>query len=437
MKIPIDGIIKPINRCFSLLTFFNLGGIKLDLRANVVEKRGTLQVVVTYKDEFGKPRQKWRDTKLKSKGNKKRANKIKEEFLDEVENDLLQEKEKSQYYFDWEKEEEVTTFYDYLKDYLKVAKQNISEITYIGYEKYVKNRIGEFFAPSELPLTELRPVHLQKFYQSILDDGCKANTVIHYHAFIRKALQHAVNTELIPHNVADRVEKPRKQQYIHKFYNSEEIDELLTVSVGEKIHLVFLMTAFYGLRRSEVLGLKWNVMDFVNKKFKINHVVLENSYDYGELIKRDQTKNDPSYRSMPLVERIEKELVRQAEWQQKNRELFGDEYHEEDSEYIFTMEDGRLMNPSYVTSRTRVLMEQNHLRVIRFHDLRHTNASIMLDNGQDMKRIQEWLGHASFSTTANLYAHLTPGFKTEAASSLERAFGFKEDTKKEPDPTKE
>ncbi|WP_274661744.1 tyrosine-type recombinase/integrase [Enterococcus lactis] len=408
----------------------------MDLRANIVEKRGTLQVVITYKDVLGVSRQRWRDTKLKKKGNKKRAEKIKDAFLLEVEQELLEKEREPKNRFEWEKKVEIT-FFDFLKDSLKIAKQNISELTYISYEKCVETRIKDFFKASQLPLTELRPIHLQKFYQSILDDGCTANTAIHYHAYIRKALQHAVNMDYIPNNVADRVDKPRKKQFIPQFYSSAEVEELLDAVQGEKVRLVILMTAFYGLRRSEVLGLKWSALDFVNKKFKINHVVLENPYNYGVLIKKDQTKNDPSYRSMPLVEEIERELVQQAKWQQENRELFGDQYKEEDSEYIFTMEDGRLMTPSYISKRTKKLMRKNHLRVIRFHDLRHSNASIMLDNGQDMKRIQEWLGHASFSTTANLYAHLTPGFKNEAASSLEKVFGFdKKDTKKEPHSSK-
>ncbi|HAP8920215.1 TPA: tyrosine-type recombinase/integrase, partial [Enterococcus faecium] len=98
----------------------------------------------------------------------------------------------------------------------------------------------------------------------------------------------------------------------------------------------------------------------------------------------------------------------------------------EDNEYVFTMEDGRLMKPQYVTHRLSKLIKKNGLKKIRFHDLRHSNASIMLDSGQNMKSIQEWLGHASYSTTANLYTHLTAGVKDRAAEALENAFGFKE-----------
>ncbi|MFB5374595.1 tyrosine-type recombinase/integrase [Enterococcus faecalis] len=390
----------------------------MKLRANIVEKRGTLHVVVTYKDEIGKPRQKWRDTKLKKKGNKKRAEKIKEDFLKEVEEQLGQTtpSKKVDSLLDNRKD---LLFYDYLVEYLDVVEKEVSFSTFIGYKKYVEKRIKTFFEPSKLLLTDLRPAHLQKYYQQILDDGCTTNTVIHYHAFLRKALQNALINELCDVNIADRVKRPRKNHFMQKFYNSEEVLELIRAAQGEKIRLVIILTAFYGLRRSEVLGLKWQAIDFVNKKITINHVVTDNPEDNSNPLRLDRTKNSTSYRTLPLVESIEKELVAWAKWQQSNRKYYGKEYYEDDNEYLFTMEDGHLMKPGYLTHRLTKIMKKNNLRVIRFHDLRHSNASILLANGQDMKKIQEWLGHASYTTTANLYTHLSADFKNEAASSLE------------------
>ncbi|MFZ4355709.1 site-specific integrase, partial [Enterococcus gallinarum] len=98
-----------------------------------------------------------------------------------------------------------------------------------------------------------------------------------------------------------------------------------------------LLTAFYGLRRSEVLGLKWSAIDFLNKKIMINHVIIENPENMSQLIKKDQTKNSSSYRTLPLVETIERALVNQAKWQQDNRILLGEDYILKDSEYVFTM----------------------------------------------------------------------------------------------------
>lgn len=155
------------------------------------------------------------------------------------------------------------------------------------------------------------------------------------------------------------------------------------------------------------------------KKITINHVVTDNPADYSNPLRLNRTKNSTSYRTLPLVEGIEKELVNWAKWQQSNRKDYGKEYHEDDNEYLFTMEDGHLMKPTYITHRLNKIMKKNNLRVIRFHDLRHSNASILLANVQDMKKIQEWLGHASYTTTANLYTHLNANFKTEVASSLE------------------
>ena len=327
----------------------------MKLRANIIEKRGTLQVIVSYKDSNGKIRQKWKDTKLKKKGNKKRAEKIRDEFLLELESQLAMECECAN---------PDLLFYDYLLNYLEVSKKQVAFNTYVGYKHYVHNRIYKFFYPKKIKLNRLKPYHLQDFYQYILSE--------------------------------------------------------------EKLYLVVLLTAFYGLRRSEVLGLKWSAIDFLNKKIMINHVIIENPENMSQLIKKDQTKNSSSYRTLPLVETIERALVNQAKWQQDNRILLGEDYILKDSEYVFTMEDGGLMKPQYVTHRLSKLIKKNGLKKIRFHDLRHSNASIMLDSGQNMKSIQEWLGHASYSTTANLYTHLTAGVKERAAEALENAFGFKE-----------
>ena len=356
----------------------------MKLRANIIEKRGTLQVIVSYKDSNGKIRQKWKDTKLKKKGNKKRAEKIRDEFLLELESQLAMECKCAN---------PDLLFYDYLLNYLEVSKKQVAFNTYVGYKHYVHNRIYKFFYPKKIKLNRLKPYHLQDFYQYMLNDDCTANTVIHYHAFIRKALQEAVITELISTNVADKVRKPKKKQFVSQVYNQHEILKLL---------------------------------DFLNKKIMINHVIIENPENMSQLIKKDQTKNSSSYRTLPLVETIERALVNQAKWQQDNRILLGEDYILKDSEYVFTLEDGRLMKPQYVTHRLSKLIKKNGLKKIRFHDLRHSNASIMLDSGQNMKSIQEWLGHASYSTTANLYTHLTAGVKERAAEALENAFGFKE-----------
>lgn len=394
-----------------------------------MEKRGTLQVVLSYTDENGKNRQKWRDTKLKPKGNKKRAEKIRDEFLKEFEEQLIREEEELLNPID-EPVKEIG-FFDYLVEYLETCRMHVEETTYIGYKKYLNGRIKDFFEPTHILLKDLKPRHLQKFYQSILDDKCTANTVIHYHAFIRKALQEAIINELIEVNVADRVKKPKRKQFISQVYNQDEVLELLDAIVGEKIHPVVLLTAFYGLRRSEVIGLRWSSIDFVNKKITINHVVIEDPEDMGRLIKKDRTKNDSSYRTLPLVESIEKIFVAQARWQENNRRLLGKDYKTEDSDYVFTMEYGSLMKPQYLSHRLQKLIKRYGLKKIRFHDLRHSNASIMLDNGQNMKEIQEWLGHASYSTTANLYTHLTTGTKDKAANNLENIFGFAQnETKK-------
>ncbi len=404
------------------MPFSVLGGFELKLRANIVEKRGTLQVVVTLKDDFGKTSQRWRDTKLKKKGNKKRAERIKDQFISEIEQEIAVKQED---YLVLKQERTETTFVDYLYSYLETAKPQLSKTSYFSYKRYIDIRIKEYFGPSGIMLSDLKPVHLQRFYQKILDDGCTGNTALHYHAFIRKALQEAFMTEQIDKNIADRVRRPKKNSFVPNFYTKDDVLKLLQIFKGEKLYPIILLTVFYGFRRSEVLGLKWDAIDFVNKTITIKHVVLENKEDLTTVLKEDRTKNASSYRSVPLIETVEEELVKLARWKEKNKKLFGAEYNYEDDDYLFTMENGNIIRPDFVSKRFAKVIKRNNIKRIRFHDLRHTTASIMIGNGEHMKKVQEWLGHASYTTTANLYAHLDPSFKSASAENLANTFGFK------------
>lgn len=389
----------------------------MNITASLQIKNNIYQVVLNYKDINGKRKQKWFSTGLSQKGNNKRlANQKMQEILADFKESLNNESTNNS-------TDKLLTAY--LQEWLLSIKNTIEENTYDSY-KVIVNKICDYFEDKQLLLKDLKPVHIQEFYTTLYEKKLTGNTVLHYHNVIRKSLQTALKLDLILSNPADKIERPKKEQYIGTFYSQAELNTLFSLIKDDPLKIVIYLASFYGLRRSEVLGLKWSAIDFLNKKIMINHVIIENPENMSQLIKKDQTKNSSSYRTLPLVETIERALVNQAKWQQDNRILLGEDYILKDSEYVFTMEDGRLMKPQYVTHRLSKLIKKNGLKKIRFHDLRHSNASIMLDSGQNMKSIQEWLGHASYSTTANLYTHLTAGVKERAAEALENAFGFKE-----------
>ena len=131
-------------------------------------------------------------------------------------------------------------------------------------------------------------------------------------------------------------------------------------------------------------------------------------------------------RTLPLVDFVKKRLIELADEQQRFKELCGRSYTTKYEEYICVDQLGYLISPDYVTRHFKVFLAENNLREIRFHDLRHSCASMLLSNGVQMKQIQEWLGHSDFSTTANIYAHLDYSSKISSASAMLSGLGIAE-----------
>ncbi len=200
--------------------------------------------------------------------------------------------------------------------------------------------------------------------------------------------------------------------------------ELSTYSGYEqqlKIELVVLLTAFYGLRRSEVIGLKWSAFDFNHNCFSIRHTVTTcNVKGERVTIKKDKAKNKSSLRTYPLIPFLKERLLEAKKQQEENRKLCGRAYNKEYLGYVCVDVIGNLIKPNYVSSTFGKLLAKNNLRHIRFHDLRHTCASLLLANGVPMEQVKEWLGHSEISTTVDIYGHLQYATKKQSAAAIEQ-----------------
>ena len=288
----------------------------------------------------------------------------------------------------------------------------------------VKRVIAPYFRERRITLQGLTPKDIQDFYLEKLKT-VSASSVIHYHANIHRALKHAVKLDLIPANPADKVDRPKKDRFIGSFYDAEEVNKLFEVSKGTKLEFPILFGAFYGLRRSEALGLKWDAIDFENDSITIRHTVTSVTLDGKvQLVAADTTKTKSSLRTLPLVPFVKERLLVLKKEQENNRRLCGRSYHKQYAGYVCINEMGDLIKPHYVTEQFPKLLDANGLRRIRFHDLRHSCASLMLANGVPMKQIQDWLGHSDFSTTANIYAHLDYSTKLSSADAMLSGLGF-------------
>lgn len=390
----------------------------MNIKANLFIQHGLYYVILNYKDTSGKRKQKWVPTGIPEKGNNKR---LANQKLDEIKihyKDYLPE----EYCLD---EDEANKYFEiYLREWLDSYKHKIEENTYYSYNTAITKTI-EFFEGKNIKLKDLKPAHIQQFYDYLYEKGLNGNSVLHYHANIRKALDTAMKLDIIPSNPADKIERPKKNQFIGDFYSIDELEELYKESKGDPLEIVILLASFYGLRRSEVVGLKWSAFDFTNNTITIKHKVVETIIN-GErkILLKDKTKNSSSYRSLPLVPEIKQALLNHKAKIKKNIELLGNTYNRDYLDYICVDSTGKIFRPEYVTDHFSILLRNKGLRHIRFHDLRHSCASLLLSKGIQMKAIQEYLGHSTYSTTANLYTHLESNTKSISVNTLASAITF-------------
>ena len=301
----------------------------------------------------------------------------------------------------------------------EIAKGRLAHATYGAYQGLLKSTIVPYFRKKKLTLRELEARHLQMFYSEMLR-RVTPNTVIHYHAVIHSALKYAVKTDMLIQNVADKVDRPRKNSFQPVFLSADEMQKMFEALRGTKLELPVLVAAFYGLRRGEVVGLKWDAIDFERNTITIKHIETNAKIDGKcEIVCADRAKTKSSLRSLPLVSNIREKLLALREQQKENRRVCGNCYSKKYDGYVFVDAMGNIFNPRSVTANFSKLLEQNGLRHIRFHDLRHSCASLLLANDVPLKHIQEWLGHSDIGTTANIYSHLDYKSKITSANVMD------------------
>lgn len=388
------------------------------------EVKGYYHIVLSYVDSDGKRKTPSKSTGLPVKGNKKRAEAMLTAAKEKKEQELAQKEHLTKTQNSNNSGE--ISFAQYLSDWLSMMKGCVEQSTYGGYSRNIKNIILPYYNERfpGLKLCDVTPKHLQDFYSYVINERkSTANTAIHYHANIRKALQNAYRTGMITSNPADRIQRPKILPFTGGFYSVSEAERLLEAVKGDPLEFGVMMALYYGLRRSEVVGLKWSAVNFENKRISINHVVTMCDVDgKTKIVAKDRTKTKSSTRTMPLIPKVEQYLLRMKREQEQYKKLCGKSYCRDYSEYIYVNQIGELIKPDFLTTHFHALLGKNHLRQIRFHDLRHSCASLLLSNGVSMKQIQEWLGHSNYSTTANIYAHLDSKSKEVSAETISKLF---------------
>lgn len=382
------------------------------MTANLKIKNDRYYAVINYK-EGNEYKQKWIALGLPTKNNKRKA----EAMLDEVKKKF---------------EEQYSTpagdilFVIYMKQWLEKKKPLIQLSTWEGYEIYVTRHIIPYFEPLKLSLRDLRPHHIKDYYEfkytrGRMDgkEGGLSIPSIKKHALVlRESLNDALVSEYILRNPAEGVRLPAKDipKREKVFLDAEQANRMLQAFKEHPLQALVYVTLYYGLRRSEVLGLRWSAVDFEKGTLTINHTVVKNR----TIVRKDTTKTQSSHHTYALIDDVREALLAQRERQTTNRKELGVAYRE--SDYIFTWEDGTLYRPDYVTRGFQRVLKAHGLPMMRFHDLRHSTASILYDKGWDLKDSQSWLRHSSVEMTGDIYTHITEARKAKMATELNSTF---------------
>lgn len=374
------------------------------MRGHIKQRGDSWSVIVELPKDIntGKRKQKW----YTFHGTKKEAEKFLTQKLRELDTGLLIDTKKMRY----------SEYLDYWKE---KTFGNLEVTTKEGYiqkiDKHIKPYLGNIY------LEDIKPLHLQNFYDKLLLEGRKdgkgglANrTVLSIHRIIYSSLKQAVKWQLLIRNVTDCVEPPRAKKYKASYLTDKQTEKLLEVAKTSDIYIPIAIAVYTGARRGEILGLNWDNVDFEKKYIKIiDNLCATNN---GLIIK--QPKNNSSIRTIAISDNLIKILKKHKIKQLENKMLLGQKY--QDNNMVCCYSDGQLFNPKRFSAKFHKLLKDNDLPLIRFHDLRHSHASLLIKIGIKEKEISERLGHSNIGTTIDLYAHLYEEVNRQVADKFDK-----------------
>lgn len=368
---------------------------------SIQTKGGKYYAVINIQNANGKRKQKWINTGLPVRGNKKKAEKFLEQQIGKYSTNCLQSSD--------------ILFADYLESWLVKIEDGVRKNTYRSYKGNMENHIIPYFKEKKIWLQQVCPVTLEEYYDKMIEEGLSATTVRHHHQNISKALSDAVHDQLIIYNPATKAASPKPKKFKAKFLTPSQLAQLSVVVKNDVIELPVKLCAIYGFRRSEVLGLRWSCIDFNAKTISVEKTLQQHtggSYT-------DEPKTESSRRVLPLTDAAYAILSEHRAQQEQMAEILGDNYHH--SDYVCTWADGKVIQPNYLTKKFHKILMKSNLPVIRLHDLRHSIASNLInETDASIVKVSEWLGHSSPEVTLRFYSHINCEQKKEVAKSIDK-----------------
>ena len=295
-------------------------------------------------------------------------------------------------------------FYEYMEYWLyKIIIKSVQKDTFNGYKNLVTKRIKEYFTMDEHKKTvkEITADDLDDFYDYLRDNNLSNSSIDHYNDNISSAFKFLLKKKLVRYNPTDLINPIVVDVVEVSTYTKNEIIELFEILKYEPIGLPTLFAGYYGLRRSEIIGLRIEVFDFEKNYFIVNHVAIQNDGKANDkkVYFQDRTKSKKGCRILPLFPEVKEAVLKKIARIEKNKQIFGNSYNHEYDGYICVHDNGDLIQPHYFTQRFAKIIKKNNLKKITPHGLRHSIATLLHLEGVDIRDLQDWLGHENITST--------------------------------------
>ena len=300
-------------------------------------------------------------------------------------------------------------------------KRSIRPRTYERYEEIVRLHLAPGIGHHQLQ--KLSPQHLQAFYSKKLEEGLSATTVVSLHNVLHRALETAVRWNLIARNPCDLVSPPRRKRFEIQPLSLPQIQQFLAAARGHRQEALFVLALATGMRRGELLGLKWQDLNLEQGTLQVRRILTRiPSKLPGKGFEEAEPKTDKGRRRIALAP-FAAEALRQHRLSQLEAKLkAGPAWRDHD--YVFCTSIGTYLNPTRdVLGALKSLLDKAGLPDIRFHDLRHSCATMLLGMKVHPKIVQEILGHSQISMTMDIYSHVLPTMQEEAMHKINEALG--------------
>ena len=332
------------------------------------------------------------------KGSKREANAVMHRLIVEMEQGKIVKKSNK-------------TVTEWMEEWLSLYLPNIEETTRVGYKTKIKCYIIP--AIGHIQIGSLRAEHVQKMVNDMMARNLSPKNIRDAYNNINAAMKKAVVLRYIAYNPCEGVVLPKLKKYRAQVYDQKLIHQLLDMTRGTDLYLPVFLCVTVGLRRGEMLALRWDDIDFYSKLLKVRHNMVRG--EKGYIIKAP--KSEAGIRDIAIGDEVLDEL-RQAR-AQYTMDAFTYGAGFQNLGFVVRQADGSPYKPDSMTQKWERFLEESGLPKIRLHDLRHSNATALIQAGVNPRVVQQRLGHSDVSITLNTYTHILPEMDAAAAEKID------------------